>query len=184
MRTGRRGVILGPVPIARCAHAAPIALLAALGGWLAIAGVAAPHARASHTPDFIGERMEVTQVTRDLKNSVPLVSGKRTLVRFYARVDSGPQVQQTNALLVAQKPSGETAVLLPLNPGGQVKVTRRGPIEQTAWLTRYASGDGNGAPALFELPGNFRQGTVTLTAAINPQICFFPPCSADEHNTA
>jgi hypothetical protein len=168
----------------RRVHVALIALPAALAGWLGFAVLAAPHARASHMPDFIGERMEVTQGTQDLNNSVPLVSGKRTFVRFYARVDSGPQVQPTNAVLVAQKASGESTLLLPLNPGGQVKVTKRGPIEQTAWLMRYASGDGNGAPALFELPADFRQGTVTLTAAINPQICFFPPCSAEEHNTA
>jgi hypothetical protein len=161
-----------------------ISLVAAVGGWLAAAGVAAAPAIASHTPDFIGERMEVTQGTQDLNNSVPLVSGKRTFVRFYARVDGGPQVQPTNAVLVAQKPSGESTVLLPLNPGGQVKVVKRGPIEQTGWLMRLASGDGNGAPALFELPANFRQGTVTLTAAINPQICFFPPCTPTEHNTA
>ena len=168
----------------RSAHFALISLAAGLAGWLGVAAVAAPHARASHTPDFIGERMEVTQGTQDLNNSVPLVAGKRTYVRFYARVDSGPQVQPTNAVLVAQKPSGETALQLPLNPGGQVKVTRRGPIEQNAWLMRHASGDGAGAPALFELPADFRQGAVTLTAAINPQICFFPPCSPAEHNTS
>ncbi|MFN2134326.1 MAG: hypothetical protein ACK2UK_00115, partial [Candidatus Promineifilaceae bacterium] len=49
--------------------------------------------------DYVGERIEVTQGIQDGFNSVPLVSAKPTLVRFYAREGSGAANSAVAAVL-------------------------------------------------------------------------------------
>jgi len=149
----------------------------------AVLGTLGTPAAAAQTPDFIGERLEVTQSVQNLDNGVPLVRGKRTYVRFYARVAGGAQVQQTNAVLVVSK-GGQQKILWPLNTGGKIYVSKRAPIEKTGWWVRMASPAASGAPALFELPHGFTEGTVTLTAAVNPNLCFGGGCPPPEPNTA
>ena len=103
--------------------------------------------------DLIADELEITQGIQDLDNSVILVAGKRTFVRFYSRSTGGGYL--TIARLKLQK-GNQTTYVLPIAPGGPyLKVT-------TAHLRLLP-----GHAFLFELPAGFRDGTVTITAEVN-----------------
>ena len=104
-------------------------------------------------PDLIADKIEVTQAVQDLNNSVRLVQDKRTFVRFHVHSNSGAPV--TTARLTAQR-GAVTVNLAPVNPGGTIGV-RTTPDRNAA-----------SHAFLFELPSGMKQGTVTLTALVNP----------------
>src|SRR5258708_38783741 len=96
---------------------------------------------------------EVTEGVQDLNNSVRLVANKRAFVRFHVRSASGSYV--TTAILTAKR-NDKTVALVPINDGGVIQV-----------VTAPDRGVGSQA-FLFELPDGFRDGTVALTAVLNP----------------
>ncbi len=106
------------------------------------------------TTDLVAGRLEVTQAVQDLNNSVRLVRDKDTFVRFHATSTNGSHL--TFAQLHAQR--GSLSVTLnPVNgSGGQITI---GETPDRAELNDSF---------LFHLPSNFRVGTVTLTATLNP----------------
>jgi hypothetical protein len=105
------------------------------------------------TVDLFADRIEVTQAIQDLNNSVRLVQDKRTFVRFHVHSNSGAPV--TTARLTAQR-GASSVVLSPINPGGTIAV-RTAPDRGTL---HHAF--------LFELPNGYKQGSVALTARVNP----------------
>jgi hypothetical protein len=119
--------------------------------------------------------VEVTQSVQNLHQWARLVANKRTFVRFYARTAEG--VHWTRAVLRAEK-DGLDVWLFPLNPGVGVNVST---------FPLMGRGTGTGA-FLFELPEDFRAGTVTLTAIVNPDLPFLPwtptPMESDHTNNS
>ena len=107
--------------------------------------------------DLISQRLEVTQAIQDLYTSVRLVRNKRTFVRYHVRSTSG--YHSTWALLRAQR-GGSTRWLFPKNPVTVRPSPDRGVLNHSF---------------LFELPSGFKQGTVSLTAYLNPVIPFLRP---------
>ncbi len=105
--------------------------------------------------DLIAGKLEVTQGVQNLRNSVPLVTNKRTFVRFHARTDQG--VVRAPAQLIAQRGSAQV-VLRPVNGQNSALDLRTSP-------DRKRMDDA----FLFELPNGFREGSVTLTGELNPQ---------------
>lgn len=105
--------------------------------------------------ELTAEHLEVTQAIQDLHNSVSLIAEKRTFVRFY--VTATGQEAWTYARLKVEK-DGVTRYLSPLNPGAHV-IVPHSPINRVALNEAF----------LFELPTEFRDGTVTLTAEVNPE---------------
>ncbi len=105
--------------------------------------------------DLIATDLEVTQAVQDLNNSVRLVAGKRTFVRFYVR--SGGGSTWGTAQLTVQH-GAAVAVLGPINTlSGALLVSptpNRGNLYQSF---------------LFELPEGFRTGTVNLAAQVKTQ---------------
>lgn len=112
-----------------------------------------PTATPLPSTDLIADRLEVTQAVQDLNNSVRLVRNKRTFVRFHTRSTSGNQL--TYALLRVQRGSSVT-YLSPINPGSQILV-RPAPDRAT-----------RDHAFLFELPNGYKEGTVSLSAEVNP----------------
>ena len=104
--------------------------------------------------DLSAYALEVTQGIQDLNNSVRLVAGKRTFVRFYAESNGG--LYATTATLTARKGTQEVTI----------KPTRiiADPVGPRANLNRGLLTQG----FLFELPDGFRSGSVSLTATVNP----------------
>lgn len=106
--------------------------------------------------DLVATALEVTQAVQDLNNSVRLVKGKTTYVRFHVHSTKNPVV--ATASLRAEL-NGKVTYLKPINktsPAGSIQVR-----------THPGRGILNHA-FLFSLPTEFRQGTVKLTAEINP----------------
>ena len=94
--------------------------------------------------DLSAYALEVTQGIQDLNNSVRLVAGKRTFVRFYAESNGG--LYATTATLTARKGTQEVTI----------KPTRiiADPVGPRANLNRGLLTQG----FLFELPDGFRSG--------------------------
>ncbi len=106
------------------------------------------------TTDLVAGRLEVTQGVQDLNNSVRLVKNKDTFVRFHATSTNGSH--STFAQLRAER--GSLSVTLnPVNgAGGHITI---GESPDRAELNDSF---------LFHLPSGFREGTVELTATLNP----------------
>ncbi|MBC7798426.1 MAG: VCBS repeat-containing protein [Pyrinomonadaceae bacterium] len=105
--------------------------------------------------DFVATGLEVTQGTQNLRNTVRLVAGKTTFVRFYVRANGHNAV--TNASLTVTRGSNST-VLFPVNPGGEINVlpNPNRTIRNQAFL--------------FQLPEALTNvGTIGLSAQVNPQ---------------
>ena len=106
--------------------------------------------------DLVAGKLEVTQGVQDLNNSVRLVENKRTYVRFHVTSDWG--MHATTAWLVVNNGSS-SYVLLPENPGTEINVRTspdRGTLDHAF---------------LFELPDDYTEGNVSMTAYLNP---YFP----------
>ncbi|MBI4517528.1 MAG: fibronectin type III domain-containing protein [Deltaproteobacteria bacterium] len=104
--------------------------------------------------DLLADKLEVVQSVQDLNNSVPLVANKRTFVRFHVHSTTGEH--QTTARLRVQRGAEEPIFLVPLNPSGHITVR---PSPNRAVLDHAF---------LFALPSDFLDGTVALTAELNP----------------
>ena len=113
-----------------------------------------PTPTATHGVDLIADALEVTQAVQDLNNSVPLIANKRAFVRFHVHSASG--TYETSARLHVQQGSQPEVVLAPQNPGGTITVQ---PDPNRAVLDHAF---------LFALPSGFENGTVHLTAVLNP----------------
>ncbi len=122
---------------------------------------------------WLDPRLEVTQAIQDLNNSVTLVDGKRTYVRAFPTLGAGETRVVRNhifAILHGFEDSNGNSVQDPGEadlPGSPLH-----PIARPISL-----GDRTGAPLtrsqvspnfLFLLPSQWRTGTVTLTAELNP----------------
>lgn len=105
--------------------------------------------------DLVADKIEVTQAAQDLKNSIPLVEGKRTFVRFH--VHSSEYTFPTTAQLKVTGDAGTTRIL-PINPGGNINVRPKPDrkIKDHAFL--------------FELPVGYTEGNVKLEAEVNPDL--------------
>lgn len=118
-------------------------------------------ATATHTAtpglDLVADDLEVVQTIQDLDNHVRLVANKRTFVRFH--VHANRNSDPVGARLWAQTGSG-VATMEPISstPGGtgEIRVLR---TPQRAVLDHAF---------LFELPDGSREGSMTLTAVVNP----------------
>jgi hypothetical protein len=106
------------------------------------------------TADLIAVNLEVSQAIQDLNNSVRLVKNKRTFVRFHVKSNSG--TYETTARLIAKRGASQVT-LYPISPPGYSIQVRANPDRG---VLNHAF--------LFELPSGYREGTVTLTAELNP----------------
>ena len=107
--------------------------------------------------DLVADVLEITQGIQDLNNSVRLVGGKRTFVRFHVHSNSGTHTTFAILKVQADTPFGpKTATLFPINLGAKVAV-RSKPIRV---VPHHAF--------LFELPQGLRGGTVQIEARLNP----------------
>jgi len=114
-------------------------------------------------PGFTVTAIEVTQAIQDLDNSVPLVAGKRTFARVHVRNQGTP-----SSALVTARLCGPGRCLAPDNPGKRIQVLAnpdRARLDQSFY---------------FELPPEWLNGNVTLTAEVNPA----GPQHVEESNTA
>jgi hypothetical protein len=101
-------------------------------------------------PDLIADDLEVTQAIQDLGNTVRLVQGKSTYVRFY--VHSAPRGSyEAYARLVVTKNGGES-VTLEADPRVVVVNPLRGNYYESF---------------LFRLPDDYTTGTIGLVAEVN-----------------
>jgi subtilisin-like proprotein convertase family protein len=103
--------------------------------------------------DLVADYIEVSQAIQDLNNSVRLVEGKRTFVRFHVHSNMG--FHRTTARLIVQS-GADSVTLQPLNPRGQITV-RPMPIRAQ-----------QNQAFLFAIPSSFRSGTVQITGELNP----------------
>jgi hypothetical protein len=106
--------------------------------------------------NLLATGLEVTQAIQDLNQSLPLIDGKRTFVRFQVRSQSGTHCTHARLRLTR----GLTSTFVePINGiGGEIQV-RTAPSR--AVLDHSF---------LFELPDGYKQGTVTITGMLNPNI--------------
>jgi Tol biopolymer transport system component len=108
----------------------------------------------AHAPDFCVLGLEITQAVQDLDNSVPLVAGKRTYVRFHVRNAGLPYAQSVPARLTVTGSGGRVLSRL-LEP----ITVRRTPDRGTLADSYY-----------HELPPALCSGTITVTARVNPVV--------------
>ncbi|MBN1421687.1 MAG: hypothetical protein JXP34_23135 [Planctomycetes bacterium] len=113
----------------------------------------------SSGPDLRADRLEVTQAIQNLTNSVRLVSGKRTFVRFHVSSASGNYA--TYAQLTAQR-----TIMLP--PGPIVFRSTLAPLNGTITVRPSPDRAQLNHAFLFELPALYTSGNVTLTGSLNP----------------
>ena len=104
--------------------------------------------------------IEVTQAIQDLNNSVRLVAGKRTFVRVHAQASTGSF--RTFATLTADNGS-ESVTLEPVNPNAGHVTVQQNP--DRAMLNHTF---------VFQLPSSHTNGTVDLTASLNPTASWRP----------
>lgn len=118
--------------------------------------------------------LEVNQAVQDWRNSVPLTTGKRTVVRAFVEVPSGEDDQRVVGRLIGRRAGVELpgSPLLAINPGSSVLASedvaaRRGQLD---------------ASLNFSLPPSWRHGTVTLEldAAGAPLNCQEPSTAGGE----
>jgi hypothetical protein len=106
-------------------------------------------------PDLVARGLEVTQAIQDLNNSVRLVAGKRTFVRFHAF--SITEDHDTTARLCATRPGSQCRIndwVQPQTPFVKVRTNPNRAVVQDSFL--------------FELPSNLTTGEMSLIAEVNP----------------
>ena len=109
--------------------------------------------------------IEVTQGLQDLNNSVPLIEGKRTFVRFHViGNDTSPQPDikgyPATAELHVWHNGGYVATLSPINgvPGTPAQIyIKRNPFRSNLY-----------SAYLFEIPTAYTNGALGLVAKVNP----------------
>jgi hypothetical protein len=103
--------------------------------------------------DLVADELEVTQAIQDLNNTVRLVAGKRTFVRFHVHSTTGSH----HAYAELEVRRGDDKVRLrPINPSQHIGVI---PKPDRSVLNDAF---------LFELPSNYTNGYVVLRAEVNP----------------
>ena len=100
-------------------------------------------------PDLIADGLEVTQAIQDLNNSVRLAANKPTYVRFHVHSTYGEY--STDAQLRVRKGSDEIVLTT------DSRIVR--PVPDRSMYTHSF---------LFALPDGYRDGSVSLTAEVNP----------------
>lgn len=105
-------------------------------------------------PDLIASQIEVTQAIQDLNNSVRLVEGKRTFVRFHVR--SATFLGGTTYASLTLRQGGSTRIVYPINDG-------TGEIYVGLFPDRNDIDDA----FLFEVPDGFNEGTLEIEANLN-----------------
>ena len=106
--------------------------------------------------DFEATGMEVTQAIQDLNNSVVLITGKRTFVRFHVKSNNLGDVGPVEATLTGRDGGSLLGELAPNNPGGTITVMES--PERTELDNSF----------YFELPSTWLSGTITLEAEVDP----------------
>ena len=129
-----------------------------------------PSATPAPVADLVADSLEVTQGVQDLLNSVDLVANKNTYVRFHVHSVSG--IHPTWAILVIERGTNSTTIL-PVNAGGPVINVQ--PSPDRAVLDHAF---------LFELPDGYKDGTVTLTAHMNPNLPVHDPAETTYANNS
>jgi hypothetical protein len=113
------------------------------------------HNESSVSTDIIADRLEVTQAIQDLNNSVRLVAGKRTFVRFHVHSTTRENRWTYAELRVSR--GGNELRLKPINPGNHITVVQtpnRGLLDHAF---------------LFELPSDYTAaGELSLIGVVNP----------------
>jgi uncharacterized repeat protein (TIGR01451 family) len=118
--------------------------------------------------DLVSGPLEVTQGVQDLNNSVRLVQGRPTFVRYYPHT-AGVQGVETTALLQVhfydtQSSQWRTETLPPMNSGGLLTLNTgfdRTDLQKSFW---------------FAIPSDWtRGGSVDLTATVDPDQSVWEP---------
>lgn len=117
--------------------------------------------------DVQATALEVTQAIQDLANSVPLIAGKRTFVRAFARAVGAATAPGVTAVLYATWTDGGTpgggGPLVPINPKGPY-LTVPSTVERANLDTAF----------LFEIPTSWTyHDDVRFEVVVNPNE--FPP---------
>ncbi len=94
--------------------------------------------------------LEVTQGIQNLLNDVPFVAERPVFVRGHVKTRTGESVAKVTAQLVGRRDGAMLGALDPINPGGSIDVSSK-PDRATL-----------NDSFLFELPKDWRTGTVTL----------------------
>ncbi len=94
--------------------------------------------------------LEVTQGLQNLNSDIPFVAKRPVFVRGHVRSLTGEPIQKVTAQLIGTRAGVELGTLSPINPGGSVNI-----IANPDRSNLHDS-------FLFELPENWRTGTVTL----------------------
>ncbi|HYC56999.1 MAG TPA: hypothetical protein VEL28_18845 [Candidatus Binatia bacterium] len=135
-----------------------LSLIAALTAGLAAASPA--HADKAKGKDLIATGLEVTQSVQTLANDVPLVTGKNTWVRVYARVttvDGTDKLDGITARLVASRIAPGPVTFLGFLDSEPVTI---GTSAEASRLSPGRSFD-------FNIPPSWRSGTVQMVAVVD-----------------
>lgn len=117
--------------------------------------------------------LEVTQTLQDAAHTVPLVEGKRTVVRAWARLvsssDGATQLSLAPSVVLEGRRGGVPLAGSPLRTTEWRRPLRSGTVDRTRATHQF----------LFELPESWTSGTVELTARADPLDIVF---ETDESN--
>ncbi|MGE4198104.1 MAG: GC-type dockerin domain-anchored protein [Phycisphaerales bacterium] len=116
---------------------------------------------AAVTPDFSWIGLEVTQSIQNMSNSVPIVKGKPTLVRGYARSSIG-NYPGLKAQLVGVRTSNGAAL-----PGSPLRSSVASMTASSALTITDARRMDLGSTFNWELPASWLNQDITLTAQLN-----------------
>ncbi|MCB0081849.1 MAG: hypothetical protein KDE47_13000, partial [Caldilineaceae bacterium] len=113
--------------------------------------------------DLVGDEMapEVVQVTQNPAHTVPLVAGKSTFVRSFARIANSSEG-------FTEIPLWPPVVLHGSRDGVRLPDSPLRPLNYTPIRTNAADRTTLNGSFLFQLPASWSEGTVTLRAEVNP----------------
>ena len=121
-----------------------------------IAGEAASPGEAAGPAQVVVDGIEVTQAVQDHLNSVPLVAGKRTVVRVYLSYAAGP-ASVRGVLRVGRAPSGPWYGIAPIGPAA-LDPSRSGSSLAALLSRRHELGHSLN----FVLPASLATGTIAI----------------------
>jgi hypothetical protein len=112
------------------------------------------HAAKPPVGDLVLTGFEVTQVVQDPQNSVPLVAGKSTMLRIYARTGDSKQALSNIRIAITATRSGANL--------------SSSPSIMTATLPLANSRGDINSTLNMKLPANWLSGTIDLTVRLDP----------------
>ena len=121
-----------------------------------IVGEAASPGEAAGPAQVVVDGIEVTQAVQDHLNSVPLVAGKRTVVRVYLSYAAGP-ASVRGVLRVGRAPSGPWYGIAPIGPA-ELDPSRSGSSLAALLSRRHELGHSLN----FVLPASLATGTIAI----------------------